>query len=102
MYLTLKEVRRARRLQRRLKLMRLWFRIGKFLYKPWSCLQPTWDRWYLELKILRDKMILNTPSSARIRPDCKYTREELKRAAEEVSSEFTQIMNLLNGANRTQ
>ena len=85
MTLTRQEVRRARQLQRRLKLLRFWYRIGNVVRKPWTVWDDKWNKWYFELKILRDKMILNVPPSQRIKPDTVYTKEEVAAAAKELN-----------------
>ena len=56
MRLTDEELRRALWLQRRLKLLRLWDRIGRVFCYPWTFYKRTQKRWRDELTIYYNKL----------------------------------------------
>ena len=98
MGLSLSEYKRAKSLQRRLKLLRLWLRIGKFLYKPWSCLEGKYETWRTELTYYYDKM--RGANKRNAKPDIAYTKEDIEFAQRQYFGLVKQFQKILNRFDR--
>jgi len=93
MGLSLSEYKRAKSLQRRLKLLRLWFKIGKFLYKPWSCWENKNETWRAELTYYYNKM---RGVANKTKPDAAYTKEDIELAQQQYLGIIGQFQKILH------